>query len=107
MSTKQIQRLAALKNYRKDPEDWVTGDEPAQIGQLSFLSTLASECGERIPPEVLIEYTKAQASKEIQRYLKIRQEREHRGEETPSNNPPVQVPSPVTSSEEEEWMMKE
>ena len=48
-------------NVEKDPEDWVTGDEPMTGAQRSYLNTLASEAGEK-PEEKL---TKAEASKKI------------------------------------------
>jgi hypothetical protein len=48
-------------NPEKDPEDWVTGDEPATGPQLSYLSTLAQQAGATVPDEP----TKAEASKLI------------------------------------------
>jgi hypothetical protein len=33
----------------KDPEDWVTGDEPMTAAQASYLGTLAREAGEEVP----------------------------------------------------------
>ena len=47
----------------KDPETWVTGDEPMTGPQRSYLDTLAREAGEQIPADL----TKAQASEEIDR----------------------------------------
>jgi len=47
----------------KPVEEWVTGDEPATGPQLSYLSTLAREAGEEVPPDL----TKAQASELIDR----------------------------------------
>lgn len=47
---------------KKDPDDWVTGDEPATGPQRSYLSTLAHEAGEEVDPD---ELTKADASKRI------------------------------------------
>lgn len=47
----------------KDPEDWVTGDEPLTGPQRSYLETLAREAGEDIPADL----TKAQASELIDR----------------------------------------
>jgi hypothetical protein len=46
----------------KDPEDWVTGDEPMTGAQASYLQTLARQAGE--DPDVG-ELTKAQASERI------------------------------------------
>lgn len=48
----------------KDPDDWVTGDDPATGAQKSYLDTLAREAGETIPAEGL---TKAEASEHIDR----------------------------------------
>ena len=47
----------------KDPEDWVTGDEPMTGAQRSYLDTLAREAGERLSPDL----TKAEASEHIDR----------------------------------------
>jgi hypothetical protein len=48
---------------RRDPEDWVTGDEPMTDAQRSYLDTLAREAGEELPADL----TKAQASEHIER----------------------------------------
>jgi hypothetical protein len=45
----------------KDPDEWVTGDEPMTGPQASYLRTLAHEAGEDYDPEM----TKAEASKRI------------------------------------------
>ncbi|MET0237347.1 MAG: DUF3072 domain-containing protein [Kibdelosporangium sp.] len=55
----------------KDPEDWVTGDEPMTGPQQSYLSTLAQEAQVEVPEEL----TKAQASELIDQL----QERTGRG----------------------------
>lgn len=47
----------------RDPEDWVTGDEPMTAAQRSYLDTLAREAGEELPADL----TKAQASEHIDR----------------------------------------
>ncbi|OMH35082.1 DUF3072 domain-containing protein [Tersicoccus sp. Bi-70] len=47
----------------KDPEQWVTGDEPMTGAQRSYLDTLAREAGEELPADL----TKAQASEHIDR----------------------------------------
>jgi hypothetical protein len=47
----------------KDPDDWVTGDEPMTGAQRSYLDTLAREAGERPSPDL----TKAEASEHIER----------------------------------------
>lgn len=49
-------------NTEKDPEDWVTADEPMTGAQASYLTTLSQEAGEE--PDLGL--TKAQASKKIE-----------------------------------------
>jgi hypothetical protein len=46
---------------QKDPDQWVTGDEPATGPQRSYLETLAREAGEEVPADL----SKADASKKI------------------------------------------
>lgn len=45
----------------KDPEDWVTGDEPMTGPQRSYLQTLAQEAKQEVPDDL----TKAEASEAI------------------------------------------
>jgi hypothetical protein len=45
----------------RDPDEWVTGDEPATAAQLSYLQTLAREAGAEVPDEL----TKSEASRMI------------------------------------------
>ncbi len=45
----------------KDPDEWVTGDEPMTAAQESYLGTLAREAGEEAPEGL----TKAEASTRI------------------------------------------
>lgn len=45
----------------KDPDDWVTGDEPMTGPQASYLATLAHDAGREVPERL----TKAEASKLI------------------------------------------
>ncbi len=45
----------------KDPDEWVTGDEPMTGAQKSYLQTLCEEAGETFDDKL----TKAQASKRI------------------------------------------
>ncbi len=47
----------------KDPDDWVTGDEPMTGAQRSYLDTLARDAGEQLTPDL----TKAEASEHIER----------------------------------------
>jgi hypothetical protein len=53
--------MADQSNTQKDPDDWVTGDEPITGAQKSYLETLAAEAGE--PPGD--DLSKAEASKRI------------------------------------------
>lgn len=48
-------------NMIKDPDNWVTGDEPMTGAQRSYLHTLAEEAGEEVDDDL----TKAEASKMI------------------------------------------
>lgn len=50
-------------NAEKDPEDWVTGDEPMTGAQASYLKTLCEETGEEFDDSL----TKAAASEKIDR----------------------------------------
>ncbi len=47
----------------KDPQDWVTGDEPMTGAQRSYLDTLARDAGETLSADL----TKAEASEHIER----------------------------------------
>ena len=49
-------------NTEKDPDDWVSGDEPMTGAQASYLTTLFEEA-KREPPDKSL--TKAEASKLI------------------------------------------
>jgi hypothetical protein len=59
-------------NAQKDPEDWVTGDEPMTGAQASYLRTLCEETGEAFDEGL----SKAKASEMIDR-LKERSPRLH------------------------------
>lgn len=48
-------------NAVKDPDNWVTGDEPMTGAQASYLQTLSEEAGEEFEADL----TKADASKKI------------------------------------------
>lgn len=52
----------APSNLEKDPEDWVTGDEPMTGAQASYLKTLCEEAKEPFDDKL----TKAEASKRIE-----------------------------------------
>ena len=49
-------------NRQKDPEEWVTGDEPMTGAQASYMKTLCEEAGEPFDDTL----TKAVASKRIE-----------------------------------------
>ena len=51
----------AIPNPEKDPDDWVTGDEPMTGPQASYLQTLCQEAGEEFDAGL----TKKQASQRI------------------------------------------
>lgn len=62
---------------KRDPEEWVTGDEPMTAAQRSYLDTLAREAGEELPADL----TKAQASEHIER-LRNKSGRLSQGDDT-------------------------
>jgi len=53
----------AANTTEKDPEDWVTGDEPMTGAQRSYLDKLARDAGETLSASL----TKAEASEHIER----------------------------------------
>jgi hypothetical protein len=59
-------------NLEKDPDEWVTGDEPMTAAQQSYLTLLAQEAGEAVPDGL----SKADASRKIDEL----QERTGRGQ---------------------------
>ena len=54
-------KTSSESNTEKDPEDWVTGDEPMTGAQASYLKTLCEETGEGFDADL----TKAEASTRI------------------------------------------
>jgi DUF3072 family protein len=48
-------------NTEKDPQEWVTGDEPMTGAQRSYLQTLSQEANEPFDPDI----SKADASRRI------------------------------------------
>jgi hypothetical protein len=48
-------------NLKKDPDDWVSGDDPMTGAQASYLKTLCEEANEPFDPNL----SKAEASKRI------------------------------------------
>ncbi len=61
MSDTENPKTNAQGNAAKDPDDWVTGDEPMTGAQASYLKTLSEEAGEEFDETL----TKAEASKKI------------------------------------------
>ena len=61
MTDKQTQSMAEQSNMQKDPDQWVTGDEPMTGAQRSYLKTLSEEAKEDFDDNL----TKADASKKI------------------------------------------
>ena len=64
MSTKQTSadpKQHPTGNAIKDPETWITGDEPMTGAQASYLQTLSEEAGDEFDPSL----TKAEASEKI------------------------------------------
>jgi len=61
MTDKRTQAEAEHSNMEKDPNDWVTGDEPMTGAQRSYLKTLCEEAKEDFDESL----TKAQASTRI------------------------------------------
>ncbi len=56
-------KTAADPGAQKDPDTWVTGDEPATGPQKSYIETLAQQADEDVDPDSL---NKAEASKTIE-----------------------------------------
>jgi hypothetical protein len=61
MTDRRTAEQADQGNTIKDPDNWVTGDEPLTGAQRSYLHTLAEEAGEQVDDDL----TKAEASKLI------------------------------------------
>jgi hypothetical protein len=61
MTDRRTAEAADQGNMIKDPDNWVTGDEPLTGAQRSYLHTLAEEAGEEVDDDL----TKAEASKLI------------------------------------------
>ena len=62
MTDKRTQREAENTNVSKNPDEWVTGDEPMTGAQRSYLKTLSEEAHEPFDENL----TKADASKRIE-----------------------------------------
>jgi hypothetical protein len=61
MTDRATQEHAGESNMIKDPDDWVTGDEPMTGAQRSYLHTRAEEARVEVDDDL----TKAEASKKI------------------------------------------
>lgn len=61
MTDKQTQASPGEGNTKKDPNDWVTGEEPMTGAQRSYLKTLSEEAKEPFDDTL----TKADASRRI------------------------------------------
>lgn len=61
MTDKQTQNVPEAGNMKKDPDDWVTGEEPMTGAQRSYLKTLSEEAGQPFDENL----TKADASRRI------------------------------------------
>ncbi len=61
MTDKRTQATADTGNMEKDPDDWVTGDEPMTGAQRSYLKTLCEEAHVEFDERL----TKAEASRRI------------------------------------------
>jgi len=61
MTDKRTQATADSGNMEKDPDDWVTGDEPMTGAQRSYLKTLSEEAHVDFDEQL----TKAEASRRI------------------------------------------
>src|SRR3954469_20434436 len=67
-----------VSNTEKDPDDWVSGDEPMTGAQASYLKTLTEQLGD--PDQFKASLTKAEASKRIDSLKsKLERKRESRG----------------------------
>jgi hypothetical protein len=64
MTDKQTQQDADRSNMEKDPDAWVTGDEPMTGAQKSYLKTLSEEAGDSAAFDEAL--TKAEASQRIE-----------------------------------------
>jgi hypothetical protein len=67
---------APTSNTEKEPDDWVSGDDPMTGAQASYLKTLSEELHE--PDSFETELTKAEASKRIDALKSKRDSAQHR-----------------------------
>jgi Protein of unknown function (DUF3072) len=67
---------APSSNTEKEPDDWVSGNDPITGAQASYLKTLSEECGEAESFQTNL--TKAEASKQIDAFKAKRRPVRHR-----------------------------
>ncbi|HKP47954.1 MAG TPA: DUF3072 domain-containing protein [Pyrinomonadaceae bacterium] len=63
----RVQTEEPMSNMKKDPDEWVTGDEPMTGAQQSYLKTLSDEAGAEFDDTL----TKSEASKRIEELQEI------------------------------------
>jgi hypothetical protein len=69
-------RPAPESSTEKQPDDWVSDDDPMTGAQASYLKTLSEECGE--PDSFQPDLTKAEASRRIDALKAKRRPVQHR-----------------------------
>ena len=89
MTNKWTRQEAEKSNMEKDPDQWVTGDEPMTGAQRSYLKTLSEEAHEPFDENL----TKAEASKRIEELQQIAGRGVEKGEGR------VQATNPTESGE--------
>ncbi|HSC63575.1 MAG TPA: DUF3072 domain-containing protein [Caldimonas sp.] len=92
MTDKRTQAGADTGNMEKDPDDWVTGDEPMTGAQKSYLKTLSEEAHVDFDEHL----TKAEASRRIDEL----QQRTGRGRGGAGKDEPANPGSAGTSGDE-------
>lgn len=80
MTDKRTQAEAGQSNTEKDPDDWVTGDEPMTGAQRSYLTTLSQEAKVEVDENL----TKAEASRRIEELQGITGRGAHGGGSAPA-----------------------
>ena len=68
--------IRAEFHTEKEPDDWVSGEDPMTGAHASYLKTLSEECGE--PDSFQADLTKAEASKRIDALKSKRRPVQHR-----------------------------
>ena len=86
MTDKWTGQEAEKSNMEKDPDQWVTGDEPMTGAQRSYLKTLSEEAHEPFDENL----TKAEASKRIEELQQITCRGVEKGEQSRSGTNPTE-----------------